>query len=40
VLGGVIAGSDGHRNNTGDGVAIGGVLGAVIGGAAAANGCY
>jgi hypothetical protein len=35
----VIAGTDGHRNNTGAGIAIGGALGAVLGGAAAAGGC-
>jgi hypothetical protein len=35
----VIAGTDGHRNNTGEGIAIGGVLGAVLGGAASANSC-
>ena len=37
AVGGVIAGNDGHRHNTGEGIAIGGVLGAVLGGAAASE---
>jgi hypothetical protein len=35
----VIAGNDGHRHNTGDGILLGGLLGAVLGGVASSSAC-
>jgi len=40
VIGGVITSDDGNRHNTDDGIIIGGLLGALLGGAAlSAGGC-